>query len=144
MVSTQKYINLKNKFDIKFRQEFFKYKAKIELEVTKGKRGSSYFAIKKLGLRPGEISHPEFQLPEHANHKISPAESAEMLADYFSAVSQEYQPLDVNKLPPNMETYLATNAMLSQRQFFQSQLFSKSLSSQRSRTAQSLGIYPKR
>ena len=65
MVSTQKYINLKNKFDIKFRQEFFKYKAKIELEVTEGKRGSSYFAIKKLGLRPGEISHPEFQLPEH-------------------------------------------------------------------------------
>ena len=45
---TQKYIELQNKFDEKFNNEFLKYQAKIELEVTEGKRGSSYSAIKKL------------------------------------------------------------------------------------------------
>ena len=39
-----KYLNLKSKFDTKFKNEFFKYKAKIELEVIEGKRGSSYSA----------------------------------------------------------------------------------------------------
>ena len=106
---TQKYQDLKSKFDTKFRQEFFRYKAKIEMEVKEGKRGSSYSVIKKLGLRPGEVSHPEFILPEHAVNNISPARSAEILADYFSAVSQEYEPLDVANLPPNIQAYLSTN-----------------------------------
>ena len=82
-----KYLNLKSKFDTKFKQEFFKYKAKIELEVIEGKRGSSYSALKKLGLRPGELSHPEFELPEHVEKYHSPLKSAEILADHFSAVS---------------------------------------------------------
>ena len=38
---TQKYINLKNKFDIKFRQEFFKYKEKITRRTT-GARGCKF------------------------------------------------------------------------------------------------------
>ena len=46
---TEKYQNLQSKFDIKFKNEFLKYKTKIELEVTEGKRGSSYSAIKKTG-----------------------------------------------------------------------------------------------
>ena len=102
-----KYLNLKSKFDSKFRNEFFKYKAKLELEVTEGKRGSSYSALKKLGLRPGEISHPDFQLPEHVKKNISPAESADVLADYFSAVSQENAALDIASLPPNVQAHLS-------------------------------------
>ena len=87
---SEKYIELKAKFDRKFQNEVEKYKQKIEFEVTEGKRGSYYPALKKLGLRPGEASHPSFQLPQHIENKLSPAESVEVMAEYFSNISQEY------------------------------------------------------
>ena len=79
----------------------------IELEVTEGKRGSSYFALKKLGFRPGELSRPDFQTPDHVKNKFTPEKSAELLADYFSAVSQEYAPLDTGKLLRTIQSYLS-------------------------------------
>jgi hypothetical protein len=106
---SQKYNDLQGKFDKKFENEFKKYMTKIELEVTEGKRGSSYSALKKLGLRPGETSQPGFQLPEHVQNNISPAESVEIMADYFSNVSQEYLPLDITVLPPNVQSYLSSS-----------------------------------
>ena len=105
---SEKYSELKAKFDKKFENEFKKYLAKIELEVTEGKRGSAYSALKKLGLRPGEISQPVFQLPQHVGNNLTMAESAEIIADFFSSVSQEYSSLDISTLPPNIKTYLTT------------------------------------
>ena len=58
---SEKYFELQTKFDHKFESELKKYKAKIELEVREGKRGSTYPALKKLGLRPGEVIRPGFQ-----------------------------------------------------------------------------------
>ena len=75
--------------------------------MIEGKRGSSYSALKKLGLRPGEKSHPEFQLEEHEEKNLSPYESAELLANHFSAVSQEYAALNIDNLPTNIKTYLS-------------------------------------
>ena len=105
---SEKYIELKAKFDRKFQNEVEKYKQKIELEVTEGKRGSYYPALKKLGLRPGEASHPSFQLPQHIENKLSPAESVEVMAEYFSNISQEYPPLKVSNLPPSVRSHLTT------------------------------------
>ena len=74
--------------------------------MTEGNRGSTYPALKKLGLRPGETIKNTFQLPNHAQNKTSTAESAEIIADYFSSVSQEFSPLDVSILPPNVQFHL--------------------------------------
>ena len=68
---SRKYSDLKARFDKKFEAEFKKYYAKIELEVTEGKRGSAYCALKKLGLRPGETTQPLFQLPNHVENNIT-------------------------------------------------------------------------
>ena len=87
---SQKYCDLQEKFDKKFQIEIQKYKQKVELEVLEGKRGSYYPAIKKLGLRPGEMSQPTFQLPEYVERNLSASESVELLANYFSTISQEY------------------------------------------------------
>ena len=57
---SKKYLELQDTFDRKFQNELQKYRAKIELEVTEGKRGSTYSALKKLGLRPGESVQPGF------------------------------------------------------------------------------------
>ena len=75
--------------------------------MTEGKRGSTYPALKRLGLSPGEAVRPGFQLPEHAQKNISPTQSAEMIADYFCQVSQEYSPLDVSSLPPSVQSHLS-------------------------------------
>ena len=88
--------------------EIKKYKQKIEFEVMEGKRGSYYSAIKKLGLRPGETTQPSFQLPEHVESKLSSLESVELIADYFSSISQEYLPLEISALPPNVQSHLST------------------------------------
>ena len=50
-----------------------------------------------------------FQLPGHAELGLSSAQSAEVIAEHFSKISQEYAPLNVSKLPPNVQTYLQKN-----------------------------------
>ena len=99
-----KYTELKAKFDEKYQNEVEKYKLKIELEVIDGKRGSYYPAIKKLGLRPGE-SQPSFQLPQHV--QLSSSQVVEILAQYFSNISQEYLPLKISNLPPSVQSHLS-------------------------------------
>ena len=47
-----------------------------------------------------------FDLPELVDNNFDDKQSAEALADYFSSISQEFQPLDVNKLPPNLKDEL--------------------------------------
>ena len=59
-----------------------------------------------LCLRPGDTTQTGFQLPGHTELNLSPAQSAELIADYFSSISQEYAPLDTKNLPPNVQTFL--------------------------------------
>ena len=86
-----------------------KYLEKISIEVVEGKRGSTYPALKKLGLRPGEDSNSGFLLPNHAEQNLTPAQSAEVIAEHFSRISQEFTPLSVTNLPPNIQEYLQSD-----------------------------------
>ena len=99
-------MELKQAFDDKLDNEKLKYIEKIKMEVSEGKRGSTYPALKKLGLRPGEITNHGFLLPGHADQNLSPAQSAELIAEHFSRISQEYEPLNVANLPPNVRLFL--------------------------------------
>ena len=100
------YLKLKSSFDEKSKIEFAKYKRKVELEVTEGRRGSSYPVLKRLGMRPGEANQTSFHLPGHAEQNLSSAQSAEIIAEHFSKISQAYSPLDLSSLAPNVNTYL--------------------------------------
>ena len=105
---SEKYIELKFRFEEKLKAEMLKHMEKVMTEVTEGRRGSSYPALKKLGLRPGDEPQAAFQLPAHAELNLSPAQSAEIIADHFSSISQEYQPIQMSSLPPNVQSYLST------------------------------------
>ena len=59
-------------------------------------------------MRPGE-NQSVFQLPRHAEQNLSPAQSAELIAEHFSRISQEFSPLDIRNLPPNIQSYLQNN-----------------------------------
>ena len=108
---SSKYLKIVSSFDLKSKTEIAKYIQKVKLEVIEGKRGSSYPAIKRLGLKPGDQTQSQsvFQLPAHADLRLSSAESAELIAEHFSKISQEYSPLDVAKLPSNVQIYLKSN-----------------------------------
>ena len=86
--------------------EQLKYKDKVLSEVKEGKRGSSYAGLKKLSMAPGDVIEPGFQLPHHVEQGLSNKESVEKIADFFAQVSQEYSPLNIQELPPNVRTYL--------------------------------------
>ena len=57
-------------------------------------------------MRPGEFKKSGFQLPDYVEQKMSNSECAENIANYFSRVSQEYPPLNLDNLPPNVKEYL--------------------------------------
>ena len=100
---SNKYFELKEIFENKMKSELEKYKQKIIDEVSDGKRGSTYPALKKLGLRPGTEKQTWFQLPSHTEQQLSSAQSAELIADHFCHISQEFSPLSVTQLPPNIQ-----------------------------------------
>ena len=106
---TENYAQLRQKYDDKLKSEMLKYYAKIMAEVTEGRRGSSYPALKKLGRRPGDDTHANFQLPTHTALNLSTAQSAELVAAHFSSISQEYEPIQTASLPPNIQQYLANS-----------------------------------
>ena len=59
-----------------------------------------------MSVRPGEPTQASFQLPGHAELNLSSAQSAEVIAEHFSKISQEYSPLNVSNLPPNVQTHI--------------------------------------
>ena len=51
----------------------------------------------RLSARPGEDISPSFTLPNHVDADLTPEESAEKIADFFSKISQEYTPIEEDK-----------------------------------------------
>ena len=59
-----------------------------------------YSTLKRLGSRPGNNEESNsFSLPLHVEQGYSAEQSAELIANHFAAISQEYRPLDVSSLP---------------------------------------------
>ena len=101
-----KYIEVKTKFDLKLRQAAQKYNEKIKAEVLEGKRTSCYSALRKLGGGGKNTGHASFTLPSHIEDDLSPQECADRFADYFSKISQEFQPINIENFPPNIKSKL--------------------------------------
>ena len=82
---SEKYIKLKVAFTDMFEKEAHKYKEKVITEVTDGKRGSAYKALKKLGSWNNDENN--FEIPSHVEQNLSAEESSEVNADYFSSIT---------------------------------------------------------
>ena len=60
-----------------------------------------------MGKRPGDTTQACFQLPSHAEQNLTPAQSAEIIAEHFCHISQQFDPLHIPHLPPNVQEYLS-------------------------------------
>jgi hypothetical protein len=99
--SSATYLSLQNRFQMKLNSEAGKYKDKIIKEVSDGKRGSAYKAIRKLGESKADSDQKkEFTIPAYIEEGLTPQQAANRLADCFSAISQTVEPLDVSKFHP--------------------------------------------
>ena len=102
-----KYYEMQSSYDGKLTSEMQKYKDKILEDVRNGDRSSSYAALRRLGVRPGETSRNTFTLPSHADGNLTDLQSAEVIADHFAAISQDYDPISLNNFPPIMRETLS-------------------------------------
>ena len=87
---SQKYLEIKDKFEQKLKIEAGKYHQKILAEVSEGKKNNSYRALRKLESGVNIKKNSNFSLPTHVEENLSSLQSAERLADYFSIISQEF------------------------------------------------------
>ena len=102
---SEKYLKLKNTFDAKLKKEAEKYRDKILVEVAEGKRLHSYKGLRKLEFKHEE-ENKAFTLPEHSEKGLTADQIAEDLAVYFSAISQEYEPVTYEKLRQSVQKKL--------------------------------------
>ena len=58
-------------------------------------------------MRPGETRHAQFQLLGHVEMNCTSAQSAEIIAEHFSHISQQYEPPNMTKLSPNVQIFLS-------------------------------------
>ena len=71
--------------------------------------GKAYKAIKKMGARPGDCGEEAgFTLASHVEQSLTPQLSVELMADYFSSISQQYEPLSVQNLPESVRFVMET------------------------------------
>ena len=103
---SQKYHELKSIFRNKMKSEVIKYKAKIYDDIANGNRSCTYSALRRLGVRPGDKSRDVFSLPAHVELNLTAQQSAEIIADHFAAISNEYEPICIEKFPPKMKEKL--------------------------------------
>ena len=101
-----KYLEIKAKFDEKLKHEAEKYRQKIVAEVQQGKRSNSYSALRKLESGDNIGKTCNFTLPNHSEEELTPVQAAEKLAEYFSKISQEFEPICTKNFPPSVQAKL--------------------------------------
>ena len=55
--------------------------------------------VKTLTACPGEAVSFTFSLPNHVEENLTAFESSDRICEFFSTISQEYTPLNVDLLP---------------------------------------------
>ena len=100
---TAKYKEANKDFKRKLQQEERKFLKKNVDDLMEANPSQAYGVLKRLAAQPGDF--PEagcFNLPGHAG--LSPAESANRLAEHFAAISQEFTPLGLEELPMEVQS----------------------------------------
>ena len=105
---TAKYRELAKNFKQKFKEQTAKFLRKNLDELMDSKPGQAYSILKKMGAQPGDsVDTNIFSLPTHENLGLTPEQSAERIAEYFASISQEFHPLDVRRLPTQVQGKLS-------------------------------------
>ena len=103
-----KYKSLVQDFQNLMQSEISKYKEKILDRFKNGKIGSIYPLLRKLGNGPNESKNRIWHIPEQVERQITPLQCVEEIANFFASISQEYAPINIDSLPPNIRYFLTS------------------------------------
>ena len=108
---SEKYRNIKAKFDKKFKEAAGRYINKNVNELRLSNPGKAYKILKRMGAPPGEAEDEgAFTLQTHSDLNLSTEESLEKVAEFFAQVSQEYPPLNCDMLPDRVRAKLKSES----------------------------------
>ena len=103
-----KYLELKKKFDIKYREASENYLKKNVTELIDDDPGKAYATLKRMGSQPGDnLDDTSFEIIKHLEQNLTNSQSVEMIAEHFTKISQEYPPLSVSRLSESVQKKLA-------------------------------------
>ena len=106
---SEKYKSLLKEFQSKYKAAAQRYLKKNTEALKETNPGQAYRILKKMSAQPGDCTDSNtFSLPSHVAANLTNQEAAERIAEHFSAISQEFTPLDVNNLPSRVKTKLNT------------------------------------
>ena len=95
---SQKYLALNTVYERKLKaakQAYLNSNVRALLDTEPGR---AYSILKRLGAQPGDTGDAAtFDIQEHVSLGLSPAESADRIAQKFAQISQEFPPLNWNK-----------------------------------------------
>ena len=98
---------MKNCFDEKLSKAATAYLDKNVRSLKEDDPGKAYQTLRKMSSQPGDCTEDNtFQLLSHLEDDLSPQQSIESIADHFARISQEYPPLDRNRLPDDVKVKL--------------------------------------
>ena len=101
---SDKYLELKERFEETLKNEARKYKEKVIQRVKDGDIKSSYKLLRNLGDGPQDkMKKRELKIPKFIDNNMSDQECADFLADHFSKISQNLEPIDVNDFHPELK-----------------------------------------
>ena len=102
-----KYHELKSAYDTKFKKAAKSQLDKHVEDMINESPGRAYSAMKKMGARPGDCENSgEFSIVSHQKENLILEESTHRILKYFSNISQKYEPIDVEKLPQEVQNKL--------------------------------------
>ena len=106
---SQKYLRLKKSYDVKLRAAAESYLNKNVRSLLEDDPGKAYRSLRKMSSQPGDCEdETSFTLLSHIEDNLTSTDSIERIADYFSQISQEYPPLNINLLPDDVKAKVLT------------------------------------
>ena len=103
--NSAKYKELKKLVKTKLKEAATDFLEK-QVNLTSSARNSWIRHVKRITARPGDSTSFTFHLPQHIEDSLSALESSNKICAFFSAISQEYSPINIETLPPRVRVKL--------------------------------------
>ena len=100
--NSAKYKNLKKEVKRKLSEATTDFLSK-QTEKVCAKSNTWLRHVKRIASRPGDQPPSTFSLPLHVENNLSALESSNKICEYFSSISQEYTPLNIESLPEHVK-----------------------------------------
>ena len=104
---TSKYAQMKRAYDTKFAKAAKDQLNTFVEDMMYEHPGRAYRAMEKMGNRPGDCENDGiFNVTSHQNENLTLEQSTDRILKYFSEISQQYLPFDIERLPGHVQDIL--------------------------------------